>query len=127
MAELLQESFTNEFGQVINVGDEVIYASTCTGSTSIRKGTFGGIYMGKVRKYRLNEAGGYVTENGRYVMDYVDSIVAVRVNDVPSKRFKYDSTTRKGTWESIVRTATLPLKRVYKIDSSLSLLEGKSF
>ena len=34
------ESFTNEFGQVINPGDEVMYAGSSRQSTTLRKAIF---------------------------------------------------------------------------------------
>ena len=35
--------FTNDFGQVINPGDDVVVVTTCTGSTNTSKGTYVGM------------------------------------------------------------------------------------
>ncbi|CAB4143277.1 hypothetical protein UFOVP447_108 [uncultured Caudovirales phage] len=35
--------FTNDFGQVINPGDEVVVVTTCTGSTNTQKGKYVGM------------------------------------------------------------------------------------
>lgn len=36
--------FTNDFGQVINPGDEVVVVTTCTGSTNTAKGVYVGMH-----------------------------------------------------------------------------------
>lgn len=36
--------FTNEIGQVIQPGDEVVVVTHCTGSTKVRKGIYVGLY-----------------------------------------------------------------------------------
>ena len=35
--------FTNDFGQVINPGDEVVVVTTCTGNTNTQKGKYVGM------------------------------------------------------------------------------------
>ena len=35
--------FTNDFGQVINTGDDVVVVTTCTGNTNTRKGKYVGM------------------------------------------------------------------------------------
>ena len=35
--------FTNDFGQVINPGDEVVVVTTCTGNTNTQKGRYVGM------------------------------------------------------------------------------------
>lgn len=109
------ESFTNEFSQVINPGDEVVYAGTSWQSTSLRKAIFEGVYWGKSRR----SAG--------------DAVVAVRCGGVPSKKFvrdePYDRNKKDQKWhyEHFERKAILPLKRVYKLATPIAEFDGTSF
>lgn len=141
MTEFVAEAFTNEFGQVINPGDEVIFAGTSKKYTSISKGIFAGVRYADVRRTNYLK-----DENGKYIMeDYTDKwsghtlqryktettttreVVAVRVEKVNrGKIYKYIDGKYKRTEEDQFGTSTLPLKRVYKIDTSLSALAGKS-
>lgn len=115
--ELRVEPFTNEFGQVINPDDDVIYAGTSWKSTNIRKGKFAGVRYGHDTYYDWSSRS-HITKPDEPVM-------SVQVT-VPGRRFKYvpggDS-----HYEDVTRTATLPLKRVYKIDTQLVDLIGKGF
>jgi hypothetical protein len=141
MSELVVEPFTNEFGQVINPGDEVIFAGTSWKQTRIRKGVFAGVRYADVRRYRPA-----VDANGNPIMEerwgrqyqknemYIErAIVAVRVEQV-NRGFKYESGYDengkyfyKKTDEIHYGVSTLPLKRVYKVDTSMAALAGKSF
>jgi len=104
MKELIKEAYANEFGQIINPGDEVIYAGTSWKQTAINKGVFAGVY-----------------KNSK------DQVVSVRVNDVPYKRWNYDYDLKKGYYTNAKRHSILPLKRVYKIDTKFVELSGKTF
>ena len=148
MSEFVVESWTNEFGQTINPGDEVIYAGTSWKSTSIRKGIFAGVrYDNRTRTQYLKD------ENGNYIKeDYVDrwsgkthqrnksvstttrEVVAVRVDKVNrGKKYGYvtDPLSGKKEYKKLdeiqYSTATLPLMRVYKMNTSLNDLTGHSF
>lgn len=140
MTEFVAEAFTNEFGQVIKPGDEVIFAGTSMKSTSIRKGIFGGVRYADVTRHQYLK-----DENGEYIReDYTDrwgktynrikteskttrEVVAVRVEKVNrGKIYKYVDGKYTRTEQDMFGTSTLPLKRVYKIDTSLSALAGKS-
>lgn len=109
------EPFTNEFGQVINPGDPVIYAGSAWKSTRIRKAVFEGVYYGK---------------NWR---DEGETIQAVRCGNIPTKKFvwdePYDRNKKDQKWhyEAGERKAILPLKRVYKLDTAFEQFDGKSF
>ena len=125
MAELIAEAFTNEFGQVIQPGDDVVYVGTgYAHNVSVNKGKFAGVYYAERRHYLKDEAGKNIYDNksqAKYEMrKYVK---AVRVDGIPSKR--YDYKTRK--FDETIRCAILPLKRVYKIDTSMQEFAGKSF
>jgi len=85
-------SYTNEFGQVIQPGDPVIYAGTAYKSTCHTKAVFEGVYV--------NKMGG---------------VEAVRVGHVPYDHWVWNSATGKGHHEARVRKAVLPLCRVYKL------------
>ena len=143
MSELVVEPFTNEFGQVINPGDEVIFAgySGYVG-TRIRKGIFGGVrYANVTRSREVKDADGNTVMvegyGGRMYPkreSYVTrEVVAVRVEQV-NRGFKYNSGYdengkyfAKKTDEINYGVSTLPLKRVYKVDTSMAALAGKSF
>jgi hypothetical protein len=142
MSELVIEPFTNEFGQVINPGDEVIYAGTSWKNTTIRKGVFAGVRYDNVIKYRriVDADGNPVMETDRWGVTrqkteyYTErAIVAVRVDKV-NRGHKYgyvtDPLTKKRVYKKLeeVRysSATLPYKRVYKLDTPLASLVGNS-
>ena len=124
---LLLEPFTNNIGQSINVGDDVIFMATCRKTTYMKTGKFGGILMAKVGKIRTDDEGKHVIENGRYVKDYIDDVVSVRVDSVSSKKFVYDYKTAKGKYIDVIRSVVLPLKRVYKTDTSLNEIINMRF
>lgn len=142
MAELVRESWTNEFGQVINPGDEVIFAGTSWKQTRIRKGIFGGVHWALVYKSReVKDADGNpVMEIAPWGGERVKresyserAVVSVRVEKV-DRGFKYESGYDennkyfyKKTDEIDYGVSTLPLKRVYKMDTSMADLAGKSF
>lgn len=137
MSELVVEPFTNEFGQVINPGDEVIFAgySGYVG-TRIKKGVFAGVRYADVRRYRP-----VVDVNGNPIMEecygrqyqkkemYTERvIVAVSVKQVNrGHKYIYDNGKYTKTDEIVYGVSTLPLKRVYKVDTSMAALAGKSF
>ena len=142
MAELVVEPWTNEFGQVINPGDEVIFAGTSWKQTRIRKGIFGGVHYANVNRYRavMDANGNPVMETNRWGGQSQKSehfttreVVSVRVEKV-NRGFKYESGYDennkyfyKKTDEINYGVSTLPLKRVYKMDTSMADLAGKSF
>ena len=99
--EFRVEPFVNEFGQTINPGDEIMYAGTGWSSTRHNRGVYAGVYYGKYRRYG--------TQVGE------EPIVAVKVTDVPAKKWHYNYDTKTGYHEDIKRHAVLPLKRVYKL------------
>lgn len=113
------ESFVNDLGQTINPGDEVIYiGSGYSHSTKVRRGVFDGVYKETYRPYDFKTRS-YLDEHVR--------VSAVRVGGVKDTRWNYNYDTGEGKHVDIVRKAILPLKRVYKIDTSFAALDGKSF
>jgi hypothetical protein len=140
MTEFVAESFINEFGQVIKPGDEVIFVGTSMKSTSIRKGIFSGVRYADVRRtnYLKDENGEYIKEDftdpwgktyrrNKTEIKTTREVVAVRVEKVNRGRvYKYIDGKYTRTEENRFSTSTLPLKRVFKIDTSLSALAGKS-
>lgn len=145
VTELVEEPFINEFGQKIEVGEEVIYAGTSWKRTNIRKGIFKGVRYANVTRTE------YITdENGKYILEEIkDSwgstykrykqltktqreIVAITIRSYAGKKHKYvrDENGKLlyvKTDEDLFRTSTLPLKRVYKFSTSLAEMAGKSF
>lgn len=136
MSELVVESFTNEFGQVINPGDEVIFAGTSWKQTRIRKGVFAGVRYADVRRYRpAVDANGNPIMEERYGRQYQKNevyttreVVAVRVDQV-NRGHKYAYVNGKYTKTDDVQygISTLPLKRVYKLDTSMATMAGQVF
>ena len=123
MADLVAEAFTNEFGQTIQPGDEVVYVGTGYGhSTRVNRGKFAGVYYATGRTYLRDEKGAYLRdEKGNAKFEMKQYVKAVRVDGVPSKT--YDYKTRQ--YSDTLRCAILPLKRVYKVDMPLVEMSGK--
>lgn len=144
--EFVEEAFVNEFGQKIEPGEEIIYAGTSWKQTAIRKAIFKGVRYGNVTRteYLKDENGNYIKE------DYTDrwsgrtyqrnktltkttrEVVSVVVRANRGKQYKW-VTNSEGkrdyvkTDEDVFGTSTLPLKRVYKYNTSLANMAGKSF
>ena len=142
MSELVVEPFTNHIGQVINPGDEVIFAGTSWKQTRMRKGVFAGVRYADVRRYRpaLDADGNPIMEE-RYGRKYQKNeayvtreVVAVRVDQVNRGHvWKYvtDPETGKQVYKKTddvqYGVSTLPLKRVYKLDTSMATMAGQVF
>jgi hypothetical protein len=135
MSELVVEPWTNDIGQTINPGDEVIFAGTSWKQTYIRKGVFAGVRYDNVTRtnYLKDENGNYIKEertnayNGQtYFVNKSErvtsrEVVAVRVEKVNrGKKWVYNDGKYVKSEEDIYGVSTLPLKRVYKIDTSLA-------
>lgn len=99
MSEFVVESFVNDIGQTVNPGDDVIYVGTSSTFTEVRRGKFAGVYYQK-HSWNLNAPA---------------VICAVKVDNVPDRVYWYDPETKTGVHYNVLRTAYLPLKRVYKI------------
>lgn len=145
MTEFVEEAFVNEFGQKIEVGEEVIFAGSSWKQTKIGKGVFKGVRYGNVTRTEYLK-----DENGKYIQeDYTDSwgrtykihksetkttreVVAtiVRANrgkkyqwvDLPEGKRDYVKTD-----EDVYGTSILKLKRVYKLTTGLKEMAGKRF
>lgn len=138
MSELVVEPFTNEFGQVINPGDEVIFAgySGYVG-TRIKKGVFAGVRYGLVTRSRVvkDADGNAVMVEGyggrlypKHESYVTREVVAVSVKQVNrGHKYAYVNGKYTKTDEIVYGVSTLPLKRVYKVDTSMAALAGKSF
>jgi signal peptidase I len=127
MADLVAEAFTNEFGQTIQPGDEVVYVGTGYGhSVRVNKGKFAGVYYDTGRYYLKDEKGQYIRdEKGNTQFEMKQYVKAVRVDGIPRKTFKYDYKLKKGEYVETLGCAILPLKRVYKVDVTLKDFTGK--
>lgn len=124
MADLVAEAFTNELGQTIQPGDEVVYVGTGYGhSVRVRTGKFAGVYYSIGRHYLKDENGQYIRdEKGNFQHEMKQYVKAVRVDGIASK--KYDYKTRQYT--DTTRCAILPRQRVYKIDMAMKDIAGMS-
>ena len=132
MTNFKAESFVNSFGQVINPGDDIIYAGTSWKSTTFRRGKFAGSYYGTVsrRIYQKDNDGNLVRDEHGYaksdiVREYVP--IASKIEHVQDKKWVYDLVKKQGNREPCIRTARLPLKRVFKLDTKISDMENTSF
>lgn len=146
VTEFVEEAFVNEFGQKIEVGEEVLYVGSSRKRTSICRGVFKGVRYGNVirTKYLKDENGNYIKE------DYIDhrsgrtyqynktltettrEVVAVVVRSNRGKKWKWvvlpeGKRDYVKTDEDIFGTSTLPLKRVYKLSTGLAAMTSKSF
>lgn len=123
MADMVAEAFTNEFGQTIQPGDDVVYVGTGYGhSTRVNRGKFAGVYYDMGRTYLRDEKGQYIRdEKGNAKFEMKQYVKAVRIDGVPSRQYDYKAKEYKDK----VRCAILPLKRVYKIDMPLAEMSGK--
>ena len=126
MTDLVAEAYTNEFGQTIQPGDDVVYVGTGYGhSTRVNRGKFAGVYYATGRTYLRDEKGQYLRdEKGNAKFEMKQYVKAVRVDGVPRKTWKYDYTTKTGQHVDHLGCAILPLKRVYKVDMPLSAMAG---
>jgi hypothetical protein len=145
MTEFVEEAFVNEFGQKIELGEEVIYAGSSWKKTRIRKGTFKGVrYDNVVRtEYLQDKNGSLIQEDftdswGRTYKRYKTNtkitreVVAVVVRSNRGKKYKWvDLPEGKRDYvktdEDAYGTSTLKLKRVYKFDTPLSSMDGVHF
>lgn len=138
MTEFVEEAFVNEFGQRIEPGEEVLYAGSSQKTTSISRGTFKGVRYGNVRKteYFMDSSGNYIQEDytDRWGNTYkrsktetktIREVVAVVVRSNRGKKYTWvDQPNGRRDYirtdEDVYGTSTLPLKRVYKFNTSLS-------
>ena len=120
MSELRIEMFVNEFGQEILPGEEVVYAGTAWKNTTFRKGKFGGVYYNSVNRPVRKE-------DGKWGYETAVIPTAVKVYDVPARLYKWDNVKRQGHYEDGFRTACLPLKRVFKLDMTMSQFATKEY
>lgn len=147
MTDFVAEAFTNEFGQTIQPGEEVLFAGTSWKQTRIRKGKFKGVRYAIVSRteYLKDAEGNYIKEerknayNGStYFVNKSETkksreVVAVVIEKVNrGKAWKWvdrpdGSRNYVMTDEDVFGTSTLPLKRVYKLETGLKEMAGKTF
>jgi hypothetical protein len=140
MSELVVESWTNDIGQTIHPGDEVIFVGSSYKSTNVKKGIFGGVYYANVTRtiYLKDENGNNIKEEKihpyskqPYFINKTERIttrevVATRVERVNRgfkaiyERDENDKLVYKQTDEVVWGVSILPLKRVYKIATTLA-------
>jgi len=140
MSELVVESWTNDIGQTIHPGDEVIFVGSSYKSTNVKKGIFGGVYYANVTRtiYLKDENGNNIKEEKihpyskqPYLVNKTERItarevVATRVERVNRgfkaiyERDENDKLVYKQTDEVVWGVSILPLKRVYKIATTLA-------
>ena len=142
MSELVVEPFTNEFGQVINPGDEVLFISTSYKQTNIRKGVFAGVWYNDVRLSReVKDA------NGNTVMEINSYGYERKKRETYTERrpvaVRVDKVNRGRVWEGVVNpetgkkeykksdevkygVSTLTQKRIYKFDTPMLALSGQT-
>lgn len=125
-AEFCVEPFVNELGQTINPGDQVIYVGTSWGSTRVGRGVYEGVYYRTRDRYFYNrETKKTEVARGKRAID------AVRVGGIPHKRAVWNNGAgyksgqeNKLEYVDAFRKAILPLKRVYKVETTLAEANG---
>lgn len=147
MTDFVAEAFTNEFGQVIQPGEDVLFAANSWKRTSIRKGKFKGVRYADVfrTEYLKDENGKYIKEERKNAYNgstyfvnksetkksrEVVAVVIEKVNrgkvwkwvDLPDGKRDYIKTD-----EDVFGTSILPLKRVYKLETGLKEMAGVTF
>lgn len=146
MTDFVAEAFTNEFGQTIQPGDDVLFAGSSWKRTSIRRGKFKGVRYALVfrTEYIKDAEGKYIQEektawNGtKYFVNKSETkqsreVVAVVIEKVNrGKKWKWvdhpDGTKDYvKTDEDMFGTSILPLKRVYKLETGLKEMAGTVF
>lgn len=121
-AEFCVEPFVNEIGQTINPGDQVIYVGTSWSSTHVKRGIYEGVYYRTRDRYFYNrETKKTELVSGKRAID------AVRVGGVPGRHGVWNNGAgyKQGqkneyTYVDVFRKAILPLKRVYKVETTLA-------
>lgn len=134
MSEFVAEAWVNDLGQTINPGDAVVAVGTSYKTTNTTVGVFEGVRYGDINTYEQEiDADGnpvfYEWHGRQYPKNKLvikRAVVAVRVGKIPVRRWKYDRNTRKGEHVDGFKTSTLPLKRVFKIDTTAAELSKVS-
>ena len=133
MSDFYAEPYENEFGQVIKPGDEVVFVAT-SWQTKIKKGIFRGVFKGNQARYvpKRDESGALITEEVRLWNGHtIQQVINERVEEYVTKSVSVSSPGRKWDGKEYVDSndvkSTLLKKRVFKIDTSLSDLNGKVF
>jgi hypothetical protein len=112
--ELKKEEWTNEIGQVIKPGDEVVFIASGRGRhVSLDAGRFAGVVYAQKFNYRTKE------------LD--QQIVAVKVDNIEAsyRKWVWDDLTEKGYYTEPVlrmRTTTLHLRRAFLKGTTLDQL-----
>lgn len=146
MTDFVEESFTNESGQVFHPGEDVIFAASTRRSVALRRGVFKGVRYDDVftTEYLKDADGNFIMKemegyNGsKYYTRKTETkktreVVAVvieKVNrgkvwkwvDLPDGKKDYVQTD-----EDIYGKSILPLMRVYKLSTSLEEMAGTIF
>ena len=133
MSDFYAEPYENEFGQVIKPGDEVVFVAS-SWKTKIKKGIFRGVFKGNQVRYvpKRDENGAFITEEVRLWNGHtIQQVINERVEEYVTKSVSVSSPRRKWNGSEYVDSndikSTLLKKRVFKIDTSLSDLNGKVF
>lgn len=122
--------FTNEFGQVIEPGETVVYAGLSYKTTYFRKGKFAGVYYGEVKKYhqRRDENGDIVKDaRGYAIWDTSKAIEPVGTKIVEVVDKVWNRETKE--YETAVRSrpAILQYNRIFKLATEVDQMAGSKF
>jgi hypothetical protein len=112
--------FTNDFGQVINPGDEVVVVTTCTGSTNTAKGKYVGMRGKSVQAEVPSGSWAY------FVKGTDERAPANFHNELYKSGFKYNTPEYKELRDKVyapyeyrktygTRITTLYYNRIYKL------------
>jgi hypothetical protein len=143
--EFVEESYVNDMGQKIEIGEKVLYAGTSAKSTKIGSGTFKGVRYGNITRYvypkdengknikeEITDRFGRTYARNKVITQTTREVVAVVIKSNQGKKWvwkeKSDGTREyEKSDENVFGTSVLPLKRVYKEDTPLSAMVGTWF
>ncbi len=106
-ADFRVESFTNDIGQTINPGDDVIFVGTSWGNSRVKRGTYQGVYYGEGPYWEKGSARTKLRP------------IAAKVT-WDGQRFKWDNVARKGEYIPAKCTSRLIKMMVYRVDTALA-------
>lgn len=120
-AKFVEKSIENQFGQTINPGDEVVYLGSSWGGTSVRTGIFAGVYMKDTESSWDYAQGRY----GKLIEKPVEPYISgYKIKGIKDKCYRWNKNTKTGSYEDVVRTATLHYNRIYRLDTPLSAIKS---
>jgi hypothetical protein len=123
--EFVIESYTNDLGQTLEPGDDVVFVTTCMHRVSVETGKFEGVYRNLSSKKIAGTRIGTVPVNYQervFCEDGKHEEEVYKGWDQKTWRYIYEKTGRRYNLVPRVkyRKSTLQLNRVFKIETPLA-------